>query len=68
MLAFGITLAAHATPSATPLLVELIVASVAVAALLARRPLGRLGQAARARLAHRHANGLPGRGARISGR
>jgi hypothetical protein len=68
MLAFGITLAAHATPSATPLLVELIAATVAVAALLARRPLARLGQAARARLAERRESGLPAHRARTSGR
>jgi hypothetical protein len=67
MLDIGITLAAHATPSATPLLVELAVATVAVAGLLARRPLARLGQAAWARLAERHASGLPARRARTSG-
>ena len=57
MLASGITLlAAHATPSATPLLVELIVASLGATGLLARRPVARAFRAARARLAQRRAN------------
>jgi hypothetical protein len=69
MLALGITLlVARATPSATPLLVELVVASLAVAGLLARRPVARAMREARARLAQRRASGRLTRPTRISER
>jgi hypothetical protein len=48
-----VLLTAHATPSAVPLLVELVVAALVVVVLLARRPVARLARAATARLAQR---------------
>jgi hypothetical protein len=55
-----------ATPTATPLLVGLVVVATVAVGLLAHRPLARLTRTTWSRLAHRHASQR--RPSRISGR
>jgi hypothetical protein len=57
-----------ATPTATPLLLELALAALVVASLLARRRIARLARAAASRLAHLRVGRRHSRRARVNER